>query len=237
MPYDASSPPPPSTQSQPFFTAPLIVIVMTVLLVALYAAYAFAPSGEQQAALYDFALAPERFWAPAGSPNVYPDALSGLMTLLSTALLHGDWMHVIVNSLMLLAFGAPVARTFGKGPTAWGLWMIVFSGSIIAGSVLYLAIATVDSPWVVGASGGTSGLVAAAGLLDSYGMKGKLWSRKFLAFTATFAAFNIVLIFLTFAAPYALGMGIAWEAHVGGYIAGAVLMSALPVKGYRVVQS
>ena len=162
---------------------------------------------------------------------------SAAFLLLSTALLHGDWMHVIVNSLMLFAFGRPVARTFGKGPTAWGLWMIVFSGSIIAGSVLYLAIATVDSPWVVGASGGTSGLVAAAGLLDSYGMKGKLWSRKFLAFTATFAAFNIVLIFLTFAAPYALGMGIAWEAHVGGYIAGAVLMSALPVKGYRVVQS
>ncbi|MDP3492970.1 MAG: rhomboid family intramembrane serine protease, partial [Hyphomonadaceae bacterium] len=219
---------------QPIFNAPLIVVIMCILLVALYAAYAFAPFAEQQAALYDFALAPERFWAPAGSPKVYPDVLSGLMTLGSTALLHGDWMHVIINSLMLLAFGTPVARTFGKGPSAWGLWMIVFLGSVIAGSALYLALATAETPWAVGASGGTSGLIAAALLLDPYGMKRKLWAPEFLRFTFAFALANVLL---TIAAPYALGMGIAWEAHLGGYIAGAVLMAVLPVKGYRLVQS
>ena len=234
MPYDAANTPPEAAQRQPIFNAPLIVVIMTILLVALYAAYAFAPFNEQQAALYDFALAPERFWAPAGSPNVYPDVLSGLMTLVSTALLHGDWMHVIVNSLMLLAFGTPVARTFGKGPAAWGLWMIVFLGSVIGGSALYLALATVETPFAVGASGGTSGLIAAAFLLDPYGMKRKLWAPEFLRFTFVFALANALL---TIAAPYALGMGIAWEAHVGGYIAGAVLMSVLPVKGYRPAQS
>lgn len=235
MPYDAANTPPPPAPNQPLFNAPLIVVIMAILLVALYAAYAFAPFNEQQATLYDYALAPERFWAPAGSPDVYPDALSGLMTLVSTALLHGDWLHVIVNSLMLLVFGAPVARAFGKGPSAWGLWMIVFVGSVIGGSAFFLALATVETPWTVGASGGVSGLVAAAGLLDGYGMKQKLWSRRFLAYTAIFAAFNVLLIALTIAAPYTLGMGIAWEAHVGGYIAGAVLMSVLPVKGYRPV--
>ena len=38
---------------------------------------------------------------------------------------------------------------------------------------------------------------------------------------------------LTFVAPLLLGMGIAWEAHVGGYIAGMLLMTVLPAKGYR----
>lgn len=233
MPYDASGTPPqlePRPARQPIFNAPIIVVVMAILLVGLYAAYAFAPYQEQQYALYDFALAPQRFWAPAGSPSVYPDVLSGLMTLVSTALLHGDWMHVIVNSLMLVAFGTPVARTLGRGPTAWGLWMTIFVGSIIAGSALYLAMATVDTPYAVGASGGTSGLVAAAFLLDPYGWKRKLWSREFLGMTAAFAVANAVL---TLAGPQLLGMGIAWEAHLGGYIAGAILMAVLPVKGYR----
>ena len=71
-------------------------------------------------------------------------------------------MHVIVNAMMLLAFGTPVARAFGNTPTGWGLWMIVFLGSIIAGSALYLGLATVQSYYAVGASGGTSGLIAAA---------------------------------------------------------------------------
>ena len=229
MPYDASETPQQPTR-QPIFNAPIIVVVMAILLVGLYAIYAFAPYQEQQYALYDFALAPERFWAPAGSPRVYPDVFSGVLTLVSTALLHGDWMHVIVNALMLVAFGTPVARTLGRGPVAWGLWMLIFVGSVIGGSALYLAMATVETPFAVGASGGTSGLVAAAFLLDPYGMKRTLWSREFLGMTAAFGIANAVL---TLAGPQLLGMGIAWEAHLGGYIAGAILMTALPVKGYR----
>lgn len=225
----AASPKPP-----PFFTAPAIVVVMALLLIALYAAYFFAPYQEQIRIKFEYALAPERFWAPAGDPFVYPDVLSGLITLATTALLHGDWVHVTVNALMLLAFGAPVARAFGKGVTGSGLWMIVFLGSVIAGSALYLAMNDANSPYAVGASGGTSGLIAAAFLLDPYGMKRKLWSREFFMATAVFAGLNAVLTFL---APQFLGMGIAWEAHAGGYIAGAILMAVLPVKGFRLSES
>ncbi len=130
---------------------------------------------------------PQRFWAPAGSPDVYPDHASGLLTLISTALLHADWMHVIVNVLVLLVFGAPVARAFGATVTGWGLWMILFLGSVIAGSALYLALATVNSPFVVGASGGVFGLLAAALLLGRDGRKRALWSREFLIVTAIVA--------------------------------------------------
>lgn len=230
---DDTSRPASPTKPPPFFTAPTIVLLMAALLIGLYAAYFFAPYPDQIGIKYDYALAPERFWAPAGDLDVYPDVWSGLITLASSALLHGDWPHVIVNTVMLLIFGAPVARTLGDGPLGWGLWLTIFLGSVIAGSAVYLAVADVNSPYVVGASGGTSGLIAAAGLLDHYGMKQKLWSRGFLMFTAVFAAINAVLTVLTFVAPQILGMGIAWEAHVGGYIAGAVLMTVFPVKGFR----
>lgn len=212
----------------PAFNAPLLVLIVALLLIGLYAAYAFAPRQEQISILYDFALAPQRFWAPVGSPDVYPDHVSGLMTLVSTALLHADWMHVLVNALMLVAFGAPVGRAFGNTVTGWGLWMILFLGSVIAGSALYLALANVDSPYAVGASGGVAGLVAAAFLLDPWGGKRKLWSPEFLKPTLALFVANAVL---TLVAPFVLGMGLAWEAHVGGYIAGAILMLVLPAKG------
>ncbi|MFT3725939.1 MAG: rhomboid family intramembrane serine protease [Hyphomonadaceae bacterium] len=112
--------------------------------------------------------------------------------------------------------------------------MIVFIGSVAGGSALYLALATESSPYAVGASGGVCGLIAAAFLLDPRGGKRKLWSPEFLKLTIAIVIANVVL---TFVAPVLLGMGLAWEAHAGGYIAGALLMTVLPVRGYAEPQS
>ncbi|MEQ1784906.1 MAG: rhomboid family intramembrane serine protease [Hyphomonadaceae bacterium] len=144
-------------RSQPIFNAPLLVIVVAVVLVLLHAAFAFAPPLEQMAIQYDYALAPQRFWAPAGSPDVYPDAAAGLLTLLSSGLLHADWLHVLVNSLMLLALGTPVARALGTSIAGAAYWLLLFVVSVLAGSALYLALANVGSPYLIGASGGVSG--------------------------------------------------------------------------------
>ena len=214
---------------QPIINAPLLVVLMSALLVALHALVTFSSDEVWRQVMWDYAVIPGRFWAPAGSPDVYPDHLSGLITLVSTALLHADWMHVMVNSLMLLAFGTPVARALGRDARGSAFWMLLFVGSVIGGSALYLMLADVNAPWLVGASGGTSGLIAAAFLLDPWGGKRPLWAREFLVFSAVFALVNVLLVF---AGPYIFGAGISWEAHLGGYAVGALLMTVLPVRGY-----
>lgn len=222
------------TRRQPILNAPLLVIIVAIVLVLLHAAFEFAPPIEQLAISYDYALAPQRFWAPAGSPDVYPDAAAGLITLLSTGLLHADWLHVIVNSMMLLALGTPVARALGQNLAGAAAWMLLFVVSVLGGSALYLALANVDSPYVIGASGGVSGLFAAAFLLDPRGGKQKLWSRPFVGMTIAFAIANAALALV---GPFMLGAGISWEAHAGGYIAGALMMALLPVRGYAAARS
>lgn len=202
---------------------------MAALIVVLHAGYVLAPPVEQGDLRWHFALAPQRFWAAAGSEDVYADHASGLITLVSSALLHGDWIHVILNALMLVWFGLPVARALGPGAAAWGYWMLIFVGAIIGGSALYLALTDAGSAYLVGASGGTSGLIAAALLLDRKGGKLRPWSPHFLLPTAIFALINILLVF---AAPYTLGMFVSWEAHLGGYVAGMLLMALMPVRGY-----
>ncbi len=206
------------------FNAPLIVIVMALLLVALYAAYSFASLEQQVRALYDYALVPRRFWAEAGDSAAYPNILAKVLTLLSTSLLHGDWMHVILNAGMLLAFGTPVARATGPGITGAGKWMLIYISAVIIGSIAYLGLNGAGAGAAVGASGGTSGLMAAAMLAGPYGTVRSPLSRQFLTFTAMFVVANIVLAYL---GPAALGMGIAWEAHAGGYAAGAIMMLLL----------
>jgi membrane associated rhomboid family serine protease len=214
---------------------PVVVWATALALLALYAAFFFAPYEEKVLIQYNYALVPQRFWAPAGSDLVYPNMFEALLTLVSTALLHGDWIHVIVNTLMLVQFGIPAARALGTDITGAGAWMLLFVASIIAGSAAYLAIQDAGAGAAVGASGGTSGLIAAAFLLDPFtGRRRKFWDRNFLVLTGVFAAINVLLVY---AGPMLLGMGIAWEAHAGGYIAGALLMRILPMRGLSAPQS
>jgi membrane associated rhomboid family serine protease len=216
-----SSPP----TRQPLFNAPLIVVVMAVMLIALHAGYAFAPYDEQVRMLFEFALVPSRFHAEAGSDIAYPSFLHAGLTLFSTSLLHAGWGHVLMNAAMLLAFGTPVARALADGGvTGAGKWMIVFLGSVAAGSIVFLALNGPETVEAVGASGGTSGLIAAAFLLDPTGRVISPLSRQFLSATLVFIILNVVLVF---AGPVLLGMGIAWEAHAGGYVAGAGLILLL----------
>jgi membrane associated rhomboid family serine protease len=101
--------------------------------------------------------------------------------------------------------------------------------AVIAGCAVYLALADSSGPYLIGASGGTSGLIAAALMLGDNGRKHALWSPGFLVPTAIFAVMNVLLVL---SAPYALGMAVSWEAHTGGYIFGALLMLVLPLRGY-----
>ena len=127
-----------------------------------------------------------------------------------------------------------VALALGENLAGSAAWMLLLVVSIIGGSALYLALANVGSPYLIGASGGVSGLFAAAFLLDPRGGKRTLWSRSFLGMTIAFAVANAALVLV---APFMLGMSVSWEAHAGGYIAGALTMALLPVRGYAAAGS
>jgi len=194
------------------------------LLVLLHLGFTLAPPQEQLEITFNWALVPRRFWAEPGTALAYSSVFEQMLTLVSTGLLHGDWMHVLVNSAMLLSFGTPVARWLGPDAPGIGKWMLLYLGAVAAGSLAYLVYNGATGVHAVGASGGVSGLMAAAFLIDPRGGLGSPFSRRFLGITLTFAIANVLLVLL---GPLALGVGIAWEAHAGGYVAGAALMLLL----------
>ena len=164
-------------------------------------------------------------------------------TVLTYAFIHGDWMHVGVNSLWLVAFGSPVARRFG--PLRF---LIFFCLTAIAGVALHYIVHAYDVAPVIGASASVSGAMGAAlrfvfqPALPDYvlpfesstsslvhrgkalGLKAVFTDRRTLTFMLLW--FGINFIFGIAAAPLGItNASIAWEAHMGGFIAGLTLFS------------
>ena len=158
---------------------------------------------------------------PLGSPGT--DAVSHLISLVGHGFLHGGWGHVMMNSGMTIVFGIAAIRgakllaaSKGKGATASrDFFIIFFSGVIIGGLFQWGWWAATDAQLTltgaVGASGGASALFAAG----AWAIGGR---DKMIQFGFGWAVINVVMVLL----ENFIGMGIAWPAHVGGYIAGMI---------------
>lgn len=217
-------------ESAPIFNVPGIVIAMIAVLGAVHflrteilseyddiwtlVNLAFIPGcyGGQDA----FCLAREG-WAPVLSP-------------LTHAFLHGDWMHFGANAIWFLAFGTPVARRLGTGR---------FVAFMVLGALAGAAFFFVWNPALVVPMIGASGIVSAlmgGACRFALGAAGRpvsldapsaplLTIRRSLSDRTVL--FFIIFFFVT---NVALGSGaaalmgeegaVAWEAHLGGFLFG-----------------
>lgn len=223
----------PKPKEPPIINAPWPVTVFALMLVVVHLIRILMPNGWQNVAFYYGALMPERFWAPTdgiaanGLPG-YPNAFEAFIPMLASGFLHADWMHVGLNAAFLIALAKPLLELFrrvwpGREPGASLLLLGMFIAAQIASSGLYLAMNYPDGPAAVGASGGISGLLAGV-LLLRFGPDRWLLAQGFLVASAAFVGVNIALAFV---GPSLVGSGIAWQAHIGGYIGGALFMRAV----------
>lgn len=215
-------------QAPPFFTAPGSVLWLTGAVVVAHGLRILLPESAQNELFFWLALIPQRLQlmieAPGASEAYSP--LSLLVASLGHAGLHGDWMHVIMNMGMLLALGTPLARRLSALR-----FFLLFAVSVLVGGLTFF-LTSLLAPGVhggaiaIGASGGVSGVLAGAFMLMADPRAGwaSLGSRSFLTTSAAFLVINLVL---AVAGPGLLGTGIAWDAHLGGYVAGAVMMALM----------
>lgn len=214
----------------PLINAPLPVAAFAVLLVALHLVRILIPDGWQNLVFFEGALIPGRFWAPEGATGpsglpAYEGRFAAFVPLIASGFLHSDWMHVIFNAAFLVALAKPLLELFrrawpGQEPGASSLLLGLFLFSQIVSGLFYLGLNYPDGGPAVGASGGISGLLAAI-LLIREGPQRWLLARGFLIASALFVVANALIAAV---GPGLLGAAIAWEAHVGGYIGGALAM-------------
>jgi membrane associated rhomboid family serine protease len=166
---------------EPMFNAPLVVIGLIVILIAIQAALNWAPYAVQDTVIRDFAFIPGRvtisIWPRKlieliERANSDPAALQQAReiralrilgggakpwTVLTYAFLHGSWTHVTLNSVWLVAFGPPIARRFGSGR-----FLLFMAVTAIFSALAHWASAPMDFSPLIGASGSDSGLMGAA---------------------------------------------------------------------------
>jgi membrane associated rhomboid family serine protease len=165
-------------------------------------------------------------------------------TAVTYALLHASWEHVVFNCLWMLTFGAPVMQRMGV------LRFFAFF-AVTAGlaAIFHAVFNPSDVSVLVGASGAVSGLTAAAMRFavgpHGFGAGPETWHRPAAPLSVALRD-RRVLIFIAvwFGINMLAGLGvplggtdarIAWEAHVGGFLAGLLLFSAFdPVPAPRV---
>jgi membrane associated rhomboid family serine protease len=135
-----------------------------------------------------------------------------LWRLVSCTFLHAGWLHVALNTFVLLAIGLSLERLLGSAR-----YLLVYVVAALGGSLASLALTKAVS---VGASGALWGLMAAQ-FVVAWRSKNVLPDHMKRAVLRS-AGQNLVLNLVSSFRP-----GVDWAAHIGGGLAGGLLMLLL----------
>lgn len=224
---------------EPIFNVPGVISGLAVALVGIHLVRTLllSPQADLEV-LATFAFIPVRYLPDA---HLYLPGGFGaqVWTFVSYALLHANWVHLVVNLIWFLAFGTPVARRFGT------VRFLLFCAVTAAAGALAHLVSHLDGILpMIGASATVSGTMAAAirfafapGAALGGGAghpaadhrpAGSLGSsfrdRRILVFVAVWFGLNL-LFGVGISVPGAEGAEVAWQAHVGGFLAGLLLFA------------
>ncbi len=214
---------------EPFLNAPASVLLLIGFLLAVHAARVLVPDAIGNEILTTYAFVPARYSSAvlAAHGLAQPSLFEQAITFVSYIFLHANFTHVAINSLWLLAFGPSVARRLGTP-----LFLIFFLICGVAAAAAHLAANWGALIPVIGASGSVSGLMG-AGIRILYRDRNLVFGeRPKLAsiFAGPVLFFSGVWVFVNIAAGLT-GLGttntmelVAWEAHLGGYFTGLLLI-------------
>jgi len=161
-----------------------------------------------------FALASFRPELLHGVDALYPG--QKLAMFLTYSLLHAGIAHLAVNMLTLVALGTSVLRRAGQGG-----FLEIYLAATLGGAVGYALIGAPDIP-MVGASGALFGLAGALigwEISDARTMRQSLWPALRLI---------LLLVVLNVVLWVAAGGRVAWQAHLGGGVAGMIIALLRP---------
>ena len=219
----------PEREREPAINIAPVVLLLIGFMLAIHAARQFLFSPEQDNYIIAYgAFIPLAYQGEVGLP-----VWSLVTSPVTYALLHGSWAHVGINSLWLAVFGAPLAARIGANR-----FLAFFVVTAFAAALLHFVLNHDSISPLIGASGAVSGFTAAAARFgfsrpqnSHSGFVGAPFSlaetfsnRTSVSFILIWFAINFLPAIITFG-----DTNIAWQAHIGGFVAGLLLLPLFDV--------
>jgi membrane associated rhomboid family serine protease len=193
-----------SRRTVPVVTYGLIVVNVIFFLIELNSGDAF---------IERWAFVPSRFLA---------DPVGDLPTLFTSMFMHAGWVHLIGNMLYLWIFGDNVEDRFGQGN-----YLIFYLLCGIGATFTQLMFSENSSIPNLGASGAIAGVLGAYILLFPQARVSVLMGRMLVPMSAfvVIGLWFVLQLFNGLASITAATQsgGVAYMAHVGGFVSGLVL--------------
>jgi membrane associated rhomboid family serine protease len=213
-------------------------LVNTILIAGNIAIFGLEVWDSNAPLLMRFALVPARIsHLELSQPAA---AVAALFTLVSSLFLHAGLLHVAGNMLYLFVFGPAVEGRLGH---------VRFVGFYLASGIIacltMVAMAPESSVPVIGASGAIAGVLGGYLMLHPAGRISTVLPASLILRRVEVPAIFYLLIWFGLQLYWGISAGpsgplfggVAWWAHVGGFlfgVAAAPLIAAKPVKRRRV---
>ncbi|MBI3579521.1 MAG: rhomboid family intramembrane serine protease [Ignavibacteriales bacterium] len=221
----------PLKDRNPTRRVPIVNIIIIVLNIAVFMYQVFLGRG-LEGFLYKFGVVPDVISNSISTVQLSPKVF---FPLFSSMFLHGGWLHLGGNMLYLWVFGDNVEDKLGRGR-----YLVFYLLCGIAASVAHIIIDPHSTIPTVGASGAISGVLGAYLLMFP---KARVLTLIPIFVFLQFAELPaLVVLGFWFVMQFFNGLislgyetagmgGVAWWAHIGGFVAGMVLV--FPFKKFR----
>ncbi|WP_245475061.1 rhomboid family intramembrane serine protease [Bradyrhizobium sp. Leo121] len=230
---------PPDRPHEPILTLPPALTAYIALIAVIHLRVLLPPEWENWT-IDVFGFIPKRYDSTLLNITFPGGEGAKVWTFVTYSLLHANLTHIIFNVLWLLPFGSALARRFGA--LRFYLFMAVTAA---AGALAHLLTHEHAIAPMIGASASVSGTMAAAirfafvkgsflsfsrgdaeaaAKVPALSLSRALRDGRVLAFLAVWFGVNLIFGIGSIAIG-ADGASVAWQAHIGGFLAGLVLFS------------
>ncbi|HMD31069.1 MAG TPA: rhomboid family intramembrane serine protease [Candidatus Acidoferrales bacterium] len=224
----------PLKDNTPRSSAPVVTVAIIIVNTLAFFYQLTIPNKLEPAFLMSYALVPARMTQMVGAPHVPLQV--AFEPFLTSMFLHGGWLHLIGNMWFLWVFGDNVEDRLGHISY---LFFYLFCGF---GAGLAHFVANVGSAVPsLGASGAISGVLGAYIVLYPRAQVLTLVPLIIFWFTVEIPAFLVlgywfVIQFVSGVASVGArnAGGVAWWAHIGGFVLGVLMVKMWPQRRQRV---
>ena len=193
-------------------TKPVICYILIFICSFIFLWQSSLPSNLNQDAIYNFGLVPAALFGEKSS-FIHP-----YLTIFSSMFMHGGWMHLLGNMVFLWIFGDNIEDSMGHTK--------FLSFYLICGVIAALLQATIDPNStipMIGASGAIAGILGAYLILHPKANVNVLFWIIIFITVIKVPAFIVLSIWIV-SQFFGSASGVAYFAHIGGFIAGALLI-------------